>query len=183
MIVTREDWEGKFGDAYTDRNRDISGRSEFWNALIHRHGVTSILEVGCGTGANLHGLDVPAMGVDVNQKALDMVPRSIPTRRAAAAHLPYQRNHFDMVTTFGVLIHIPPDGIERAMEEIARVARRFVFCGEYLGSDEIPYRGGVLWRREYGALYEDMGLECIESGILEGEPWDKGRVDWWLLRA
>src|SRR5512147_1406366 len=158
-MITADEWGAKFGDDYTERNLDISGRGVFWNDLISTYEIRSALEVGCNTGANLRSMGIAVTGVDVNQQALELVPLGIPTRRADATDLPFMANDFDLVFTFGVLIHIPPNDLDTAMREIVRVSKRYVFAGEYLGDDEVPYRGGVLWRRDYGSLYQDIGLK------------------------
>lgn len=181
-MITADEWAAKFGDDYTDRQMDMSGRGEFWNGLIDRHQITTVLEVGCGTGANIVEMKVPAWGMDVNRKALHKIPPKIKVAQGDARAIPFASKDFDMVLTFGVLIHIPDEDLENAMKEIVRCARRFVFCGEYQGNDEVPYRGGVLWRRNYNALYEEMGLEPIEKGTLTGEPWDKGTIHWGLFK-
>lgn len=182
MILTK-DWGAAFGDEYTERNSLFLGdRSRFWKDLCSTYEVSSLLEVGCGTGPNLAGLRVPNMvGVDVNEKALEQVPDHVSTYVAEATELPFATDMFDLVLTFGVLVHISPDELHKAMREIARVSRRYVFAGEYLGDDEVDYRGGVLWRRDYGGLYQDAGLKLVEQGLLEGAPWDRGEVHWWLL--
>ena len=183
MTLTAKDWASEFGDGYTERqDLDTSERRHFWGALIENYGIKSVLEVGCNTGTNLAQMEAPLrMGVDVNQHALDQVPGGIWTTHADATKLPFAANDFDLVFTFGVLIHIPPDEIEQAMREIVRVSRRYVFCGEYLGDDTVPYRGEILWRRDYGRLYQDLGLNLVERGSLKGEPWDRNEVHWWLL--
>jgi SAM-dependent methyltransferase len=181
MIETK-DWAGRFGNEYTKRGIDTSGRAQFWNALIDRHKIASVLEVGCGDGANLADMKVTAVGVDVNQTALEIAHRrNVDTMLCEATDLPFPDGSFDLVLTFGVLIHIPLEDLGRAMREIRRVSRRFVFCGEYLGTGEVPYRGGVLWPRDYGGRYRDMGLKLRERGTLVGPPWDRNKVNWWLF--
>jgi SAM-dependent methyltransferase len=181
-VIDTKDWAGRFGKEYTKRGIDTTGRAPFWNALIKRHGIKSVLEVGCGTGANLKDMKVTAIGVDVNQGALDVAhAANIDTMVCPATGLPFPDSSFDLVLTFGVLIHISHVDLGQAMREIRRVSRRFVFCGEYLGDDEVSYRGGMLWRRDYGALYRDMGMKLRERGSLLGEPWDRNKVSWWLL--
>jgi SAM-dependent methyltransferase len=184
MTIGVKDWAGRFGNAYTKRGIDTAGRSQFWNALIRRHGIESVLEVGCGDGANLADMKVTAVGVDVNQTALEIAHRrNVDTMLCEATDLPFPDSSFDLVLTFGVLIHISHVDLGQAMREIRRVSRRFVFCGEYLGDDEVSYRGGMLWRRDYGALYRDMGMKLRERGSLLGEPWDRNKVSWWLLEV
>lgn len=182
MIPTSEDWGAQFGDDYTERNPVSGDRSGFWQDLCSTYEISSVLEVGCGSGPNLTGWRIPnVVGVDVNRKALEQVPDHVNAYVAEATKLPFASNIFDLAFTFGVLVHIPPDELQKAMREIIRVSRRYVFAGEYLGDDEVDYRGGVLWRRDYGGLYQDMGLTLVEQGLLEGTPWDRGEVHWWLL--
>lgn len=182
MIPTQDDWGSDFGDDYTDRNPSSGDRSSFWKDLCSTYEISSVLEVGCGSGHNFAGLRVPNMvGVDVNEKALAQVPDHVSTHVGDATMLDFATDLFDLVLTFGLLVHIPPDDLQKAMREIVRVSRRYVFAGEYLGDDEVDYRGGVLWRRDYGGLYQDMGLTLVEQGLLEGAPWDRGEVHWWLL--
>jgi SAM-dependent methyltransferase len=181
-VIGVKEWAGRFGNEYTKRGIDTSGRGEFWNALIDRHKIASVLEVGCGDGANLADMKVTAVGVDVNQTALEIAHRrNVDTMLCEATDLPFPDGSFDLVLTFGVLIHIPLVDLGRAMREIRRVSRRFVFCGEYLGTGEVPYRGGVLWPRDYGGSYRDMGLKLRERGTLVGAPWDRNKVNWWLF--
>jgi SAM-dependent methyltransferase len=183
-VIEVKDWAGRFGNEYTKRGIDTSGRSQFWNALIDRHKIASVLEVGCGDGANLADMEVTAIGVDVNETALQAAHEAdVDTMVCEATDLPFPDGSFDLVLTFGLLIHVGPVDLGRAMREIRRVSRRFVFCGEYLGDDEVPYRGGSLWRRDYGALYRDMGLKLRERGTLVGRPWDRNKVSWWLFEV
>ncbi len=182
-MISTEQWSGRFGDVYTERQQiDTSERRHFWNALVDDYAIESVLEVGCNTGSNLIHLFVPSAGVDVNEQALAHVPRGIRVHKASATDLPFEDDEYDLVLTFGCLIHIPTEDLRQAMSEIVRVARRYVFCAEYYGSDSVPYRGGELWRRPYGYLYENLGLEEVEKGRFKGEPWDRNRVDWWFMR-
>lgn len=182
-MITAEDWAGEFGDAYTERQMDTSERRHFWQALVEEFDIKNVLEVGCNAGENLKHLNIYRAGVDVNEAALAQVPEGIRTTTADATDLPYFTDSFDLVFTFGVLIHIPPEDLEQAMKEIIRVSRGYVFCGEYFGHNVVPYREGALWRRPYGLLYKKLGLELVDHGHFEGEPWDRNRIDWWLLKV
>jgi spore coat polysaccharide biosynthesis protein SpsF len=162
-------WGGEFGDAYVERNRAAAeGREPLWRGLHERHPFASALEVGCNVGGNLHWLaqllaprDV--FGVDVNERALREVRASIPGVNvvyAQARTLPFRDAMFDLTFTTGVLIHQPVALQPVVMSELVRTSRRYVLCGEYHADtlEEIPYRGqtGALFRRDWGALYEEL---------------------------
>src|SRR5947209_11039717 len=71
-----------------------------------------ILDVGCGTGANLKLLQSygTAVGVDISKDALAFCrARGIPENRmffASALDLPFGSDHFDMAVSFEVLCNL-----------------------------------------------------------------------------
>lgn len=72
-----------------------------------------ILDVGCGTGANLEMLSQfgSAEGVDVSAEALEFCQaRGLKNvRRGEAENLPYDDNYFDLVTGLDVVEHLDDD--------------------------------------------------------------------------
>jgi len=87
------------------------------------------LEVGCGYGrlspwlARLSGAH---HAVDPNSDAIETARTHYPQvdfREATAQDLPYEDDSFGLVFTWNVLMHIPPDSIEAAIDEIQRVCR------------------------------------------------------------
>jgi pseudaminic acid biosynthesis-associated methylase len=188
-------WSGAFGDDYSERNADAgSGRRPFWDALLARHRVERVLEVGCNVGANLQWIEPHvepgnAYGIDVNLKALARIRDRLPGVNAilsSAQELPFRDGWFDLSFTTGVLIHQPESSLPLVMSELVRVSRRFVLCGEYFAPEatEVPYRDvpGALFKRDYGRLYEERfpELRLVETGTLDrSEGWDD--VTWWLL--
>jgi SAM-dependent methyltransferase len=84
-----------------------------------------ILDVGCGTGANLLMLSKygEAEGVDVSEDALAFCrERGLDkVRLGAAEELPYEDNTFDLVTAFDVVEHIDDD--LAGLSEMQRVLR------------------------------------------------------------
>lgn len=190
-------WAGEFGDAYVERNREAArGREGFWREIVERTAPASILEVGCNIGGNLRPLaelapDAALNGVDVNEIALEIAREAVPSAtvaRASAYELPFEDRSIDLVFTTGVLIHLPPEGVESAIDEIVRCSARHVLCGEYFAEaeQEVPYRGeeGALFKRDYGAIYarRHPDLTLLDSGFLgasENSSWDD--VTWWLF--
>ncbi len=84
-----------------------------------------ILDVGCGTGANLMMLSEygDAEGVDVSEDALSFCrERGLQkVRLGAAEELPYEDGTFDLVTAFDVVEHIDDD--LAGLREMRRVLR------------------------------------------------------------
>lgn len=84
-----------------------------------------ILDVGCGTGANLQMLSQfgVAEGVDVSTEALDFCrARGLArVRQGAAESLPYEDAQFDLVTGLDVVEHLDDDVV--GLSEMRRVLR------------------------------------------------------------
>jgi SAM-dependent methyltransferase len=84
-----------------------------------------ILDVGCGTGANLEMLSEfgAAEGVDVSAEALSFCQarglRNV--KLGEAEHLPYEAGAFDLVTGLDVVEHLDDD--RAGLREMARVLR------------------------------------------------------------
>lgn len=167
-------WDGEFGDSYTARNRvDWEARIPFWEDVLDRTGARKVVEYGCNAGWNLRALRAASegaslVGVDVNRKAL--------FETAAAGFQAIQHDirdpigfasRRDLAFTAGVLIHIPPEDLNRAMRNIAASSTRWVLAVEYEAEQEemVPYRGhdDALWRRPFGELYEAIGLTLVAT--------------------
>lgn len=172
-------WSGPFGDAYVQRNADAGSlRWPFWRDLYARYPVESVLEVGCGSGANLMWATAPRKaGVDVNESAVIAAQGRCPNALlivASGTRLPFDDVSYELVYTVGVLIHQSPDDLPRVMDEMYRVSRRFLLVIEYADTEEVevPYRGqrDALWRRPYRRLFEErFGLRHLETWMLTPE--------------
>jgi pseudaminic acid biosynthesis-associated methylase len=188
-------WAGDFGAAYIDRNRALDERrATFWTDLVRDHGIRSVLEIGCGQGANLKPLaslldphDV--WGVDVNEDALALARLHAPGANVVASRarrLPFRDDLADLAFTVGVLIHQPETTLPIVMAEIVRCSARFVLWAEYHAetTEEVPYHGksGALYRRDYGAIYRELfpELSVVREGFLAPED-GFDRVTWQLL--
>lgn len=175
-------WRGPTGAAYHRQHTRLSvERSWFWAKWQHDLDPTSVLEVGCGAGANLGAFPRAGLrvGLDVSPLPLRLLragERGLPVL-GSAGRLPLRSRSFDLVVTAGCLIHVPWEQLGGALLEIGRVAKRDVLLIEYddgnshvpyledygpgnsgersAGEREIPWRGhrGVLWARSYGYLF------------------------------
>lgn len=192
MSITAQEqfWQGDFGTAYTSRqSADWRTRIPFWRDILVKTGATSVLEVGCNSGLNLKAIRhanpmLTLRGCDINQTALQKAADDgFSVIDESVFDLSWAPKSFGLVATVGVLIHISPADIGRAMRCIIKASRRYVLAVEYAADkeEEVVYRGHSerLWRRPFGALYEAQGLKMVAQGEAPAEAFD--RCQWWLL--
>ena len=188
-------WAGEFGGAYIERNRALDERrTAFWTRLLEPHGIRSVLEIGCGQGANLRPISTliephDTWGIDVNESALAIARGNAPGINVVASvarKLPFRDGLVDLAFTVGVLIHQPDETLGQVMAEIVRCSRAFVLWAEYHApsTEEVPYHGvaGSLYRRNFGAIYSELfpELEVRDEGFLAPED-GFDRLTWQLL--
>lgn len=180
-------WTGDFGREYTDRNTYTpAGLDELYR---QNYGVTRaainerflrdiprtarILEVGCNMGTqllvlqqmgfqSLYGIEIQSYALDIAQARLAKATLT----QASAFAIPYEDRFFDLVFTSGVLIHIAPADLRKALAEIHRCSQTWIWGFEYYAPEvtEIAYRGhlSLLWKadfaREYLQQFNDLEL-------------------------
>ena len=182
-----EVWKGEFGREYTNRNTfDVDALDSLYRknygltrTVINQNFLCTIskdatfLEVGCNTGNQLlllqrmgygylSGLEVQPYALEIARSRI----RSIALELGSALDIPYGDDMFDVVFTSGVLIHIAPADLPRAMDEIHRCARNFIWGLEYYAPSmtEVNYRNrsGLLWKQDYAQRFlqrfEDLEL-------------------------
>jgi len=188
--VQLKNWTNRFGREYTDRN-NIS-LSELEESYKSKYGVTRtelnklflnrldrsirILEVGCNIGIqllclqkmgfkNLYGIEPQSYALGLARKRT----KDINIIKGNCFDIPFEDNYFDLVFTSGVLIHIHLRDIEKAMKEIYRCSRRYIWGFEYYSDEyvEVEYRGqkGLLWKANFSKMYLDLfeNLELIRE--------------------
>jgi pseudaminic acid biosynthesis-associated methylase len=174
-------WTSDFGREYTDRNSHSLAELE---ELYHRnYGIgrreinrrflediprdALILEVGCNIGNQLLLLQQMGFtnlyGIEIQSYALERARRLVAGAkllRASALALPYPDRFFDLVFTSGVLIHIAPPELSRALAEIHRCTKRWIWGFEYYAPEmtEVRYRGhsALLWKTDYARHFQEQ---------------------------
>ncbi len=183
-------WKSDFGREYTDRNTldperlDDLCRKNYGIARteINEESLrdipksASFLEVGCNAGnqllllqrmgySNLSGVELQAYALEIAQRRLP----GVSLKRGSALVLPHETSSFDVVFTSGVLMHISPDDLPRALDEIHRCSRGYIWGMEYYAPSvaEIHYRNhrGLLWKMDYARRYLDRfpDLELVRE--------------------
>jgi len=172
-MKTTEFWGGEGGSSYTLRNADVDWRkrTKFWRDTIPAD-VQTAFEFGTNIGANLRAIRacraIKAQGIEINADAVDAA-QAQGLAVTQCDLFKYQSSPmWDLTYTCGVLIHMSPEQVADAMEQVAASSKRYVMAVEYMDEQEtmVNYRGSddLLWRRPYGALYEEMGLRVIRAG-------------------
>jgi len=193
MKVTKEMmvWMGKFGKKYTDRNalsmeeidricKEDCGitrtalNSEFLSSIDRS---ARILEVVSNVGDQLLFLQKGGFknlyGIEINSYAIELSKsrtRNINIIQGSALDIPFKDNYFDLVFTSGVLIHINPRDIKRALGEIHRCAGNYIWGLEYFSKkyENVIYRGNkkLLWKADfpniYTGLFPDLKIEKVK---------------------
>ena len=178
-----EIWSSEFGKKYTDRNlRTV----EELNALYKgRFGQTrtelnndfledldrsiKILEVGANVGIQLMCLQemgfTQLYGIELQQYAIEISKartRNINLIQGSVFDIPFKSNSFDLVFTSNVLIHIHPDDINEALNQIFLCTRKYIWGFEYYSDnyEGILYRGykKLLWKTNFAKQY--LGQFC-----------------------
>jgi SAM-dependent methyltransferase len=201
----RDDWGSGGGDwikGYWD-SQNHSHRPFLMERISAFSPISSILEIGCNCGPNLHLLarkfpGAEIRGVDINPVAVQkgnewLAQEGISNVRLSVGKADdlreFQDKTFDIVFTDAVLIYIGPDKIKKVVQEMLRVARRVLIlmewhcfgpeCGDPNGLG--VYHSGS-WKRDYVALLTQfVGAEQIRATKIPQDIWpDK---NWTTLGA
>ena len=166
-------WAGEFGDEYVDRCQGagrIASRTAMWSRILRSCGpIASVTEFGANIGLNLKALrnllpDAELTGVEINAKAAQIL-RNEGTIKVLEGSLfdTAPSTPSDLAFTGGVLIHVNPDRLENAYDQLARSSRRYVVMSEYYNPTptEVIYRGRSerLFKRDFAGDFLDMHPE------------------------
>ena len=120
----------------------------------------SVLELGCGAGANLSNLkDKYIAGIDINVDAIDTAKRMLPHgmfKVGMAEDLDYPDKVIDLILTDACLIYVPPEKIKATVKEMLRVARKYIVCCEW-DNDKNIFDGH--WVYSYSKLFRDYEIK------------------------
>ena len=187
-------WEGQFGKEYTDRNtltlpqldqlykRNYGvSRTELNEEFVGSFDRSiKILEAGSSLGNQLLSLQQLGFknlyGIEINRYAVQQSKfntKDINIIYGSAFDIPFKNGYFELVFTSGVLIHIAPSDIRKALKEIHRCSRKYIWGFEYYADTytEVRYRGydNLLWKTDFASLYLSFfdDLELIKEKRLK----------------
>lgn len=105
--------------------------------LFESHGVSSVLDVGCGTGRTLNWFNTRAQslqlyGIEPSGGMLSVASRTLPSadlRQGNGEALPHEDRSIDVVVATGVMHHA--DNPARVIAEMFRVARKGILISDH----------------------------------------------------
>ncbi|MBP9191523.1 MAG: methyltransferase domain-containing protein [Ignavibacteria bacterium] len=182
QTTQEEVWKTIFGESYNHRNNfdnkaldevyisDIGiSRTEMNEKFIgDLDRDISILEVGCNIGMQLVNLKEMGFknlyGIELQPHAVELANLRTPginIIQGTAYDIPFKNEYFDLVFTSRVLIHLNPSEIEKAIKEIVRCSKKYIYGNEYY-ADELTeiknYHGqnNIAWKRNFPQLFLDV---------------------------
>lgn len=145
---------------WDDLCRDKAGIQEAeLSDVLHRLDFTSVLDVGCGMG-RLAGMllgnwpQIDYFGIDPSRPRLAIASRRFPGARFEASSVFSLRSSADLVLCVQVLMHLPPEKIERAVARLKASTRRHLV---------------TLDRADSGAAHDYRKLLGVEPAAVFGQ--------------
>lgn len=153
--------------------------TEYIRRLLAGVIATKSLEIGCGYGRltpTFASFSHDHVAIDINTTALSLARTAYPKlsfQASSVADIPFADGSFDLISTWTVLQHVPPDRIARACAEIVRVLApggTLLICEETRHAG-VPSAATHTWHRhmdEYARLLKPLSLD-YSSAIVEIE--------------
>ena len=157
-IVEKEYWEtcDKLGEVKRSYEHQVvkvfaQQRIEFEKQYLDWKNVKNALDVGAGTGYSSFYLsqELDLTTLDFSSRNLRKQP-SKNKIQASAYNLPFNSNSFDLVYGWDFLHHL--ENPEKAVQEMARVSRRYLVLFEPNRNNPIQFIYGLLNEHERGTL-------------------------------
>ena len=101
----------------------------------------NVLEIGCSSGNDLKlfSKDFDVSGVDPNESAIKKAGQNLPHfkfKTGSITDLPFEDSAFDFVFARNVLNHIDSSDVEKSLNEMFRVSRKYILNVEFFSENE-----------------------------------------------
>ena len=178
-------WKGKFGDEYSERNKEGNRLNQFSKILLNnRINIKSAIELGANVGLNLDAIkknypNCDTFGIEINEKAFNTLIKNHNGFLGSVKE--YNKNtKYELVFTSYVLIHQNPNTLDEFYDKIYSISAKYILISEYFSPYpvEVNYRNNSdkLFKRDFASeLWNKFpNLELIDYGFF----WSKDRHTW-----
>lgn len=188
-------WRGPFGDAYHARSPgSVPANVALFARILSRTGpIRSVIELGCGVGANLQAIgtllpECKRLGVEINEAAASEARKWGDVALCSLlSYVPLGPSQ--LAFTKGVLIHIDPAYLPLAYDVLSHCAGQYALIAEYFSPHPraIPYRGhdAALWARDFGGEFLDRHAQyfrLLDYGFVsKRDTFPQDDLTWWLM--
>jgi len=200
MNEQQQFWKEKYASSYMEKNASFDQEMgiQGWKEMLKKAGpIRSFLECGSNIGRNIGFLS--AIYPEAKKGLIEISPAAyeVVTNRykpdfsfnGPILESDFPHNHFDLVYTIGVLIHIHPDDLLANMRKLFEYSGKYILMGEYFNRTPvmIEYQGekDKLFKRDFGKLFiENFPLKLVDYGFLWGHLYDNAGFDditYWLF--
>jgi spore coat polysaccharide biosynthesis protein SpsF len=192
-------WQGDFGNQYVGRNIGqplvAANLALFAKALTRAGRIESLVELGTNAGNNLQALrqllpQCELFGVEINERAHAQAQALGIARiwHGSLFDFPRERT-FDLTLSKGVLIHLAPELLAAAYDQLYGLSQRYILIAEYYNPVpvDVSYRGnsGKLCKRDFAGemldRYADLHLLDYGFGYHRDPQFPVDDITWFLL--
>lgn len=125
--AVRRAWDDVAETYAASRDPDGSDADLLDDLLARLPADPTVLDVGCGDGARtLANLPDGSIGLDVSGRSLELARETVPGARLVhgeMSELPFGADHFDAITAYHAVFHVPRGDHPAVYREFARVLR------------------------------------------------------------
>lgn len=179
-------WNGWSDNYARQKAQQRIDKSQYWLLKkVEELRPQTLLEIGCGFGKNLKFLSKnlsyqpKLVGFDISESMIRKAKNCLNDRAllgcADVTSLPFFDKFYEMVFTHATLMHVPEQNIRMAVQELRRVAKKYLIIAEETYWSVGNIRGNTLKPNEYTFIYDytkllsDCGLTIEEVEEEEGD--------------
>lgn len=178
----REEFWKNIEDSYIETNTSFGTEQRvFIGNLVKNNNISSVLELGCNSGGNLLYIskispETKICGIDICQNAIEYgktIENNLAEFIVGSLYdlSQFKDKSFDLVFTRGVLLHISHEKVGYIIENMLRIANKFVFNMEFneknnrvmRHSGNIPHAFSHNFKSLYSSLGKNANIQTMEK--------------------
>lgn len=167
MNHNTEHWNQYSENSDSNYNEEMA---KFIRDLAMSLRVQNVLEVGCNSGNDLKLFpqEFDVSGIDPNESAIRKASQNLPNFKfkvGSITELPFEDSSFDFVFTRNVLNHIESADMEKSVNELFRVSRKYILNVEYFSDSENQVQDVSIpaWGRNMYKRWLDFKVKIISN--------------------